>query len=340
MSDENGSLASAFLDDELPPETRASVEHALAADPSLAEEVRSLGLVRDLVAALPRPTSPDFSGAVLKRIVAPRPRVIAAPVSRPMWIVATAAGLLAIAFGLAASFRSRNLRVDSPPPMTQSSIVPQPEVPILVGETAVDPGPMGPPASLATPLPPPAVGEADRAVAALGLLGRPGTHRVFLVSTQDDAIDTDETAALLEVSSHRNFLRLDPPASDQASGEPRVVFAAELDPSELATLRRRLSGAFTGRIDEVEAEPQILMRLARVGQVTTLKGEPAGEVLFPQYRMALQSAAVVGSSADSPGGGRTEGGMPSGPAASAEVAPQSDARSSIIQVWLVHPVDH
>ncbi|WP_165071621.1 anti-sigma factor family protein [Paludisphaera rhizosphaerae] len=335
MSDELESLASAYLDDELPPEARASVEHALSADASLAEEVRSLAVVRDIVAALPRPAGPDVSRAVLGRIAAPRRRLIAAP-TRTTWIVtATAAGLMAIAFGLATASRSRHTHVNPPPVLTHSSVDSQPVATIVTAETAVDPGPVGPPATLAAPAAPKSVVE-DRAVAALEILSRPGTHRVFLVSVLDDAIDANETAALLEISSHRNFFRLDVPASEEAPGQPGAVFAAELDPSELATLRRRLSGAFTGRIDEVEADHLNLTRLASMSQVTALKGDPAGEVLFPQNRMALQSAAVVDHSAISQSGsGRTEGASPSTPAASAEVAPRSEDRPSIVLVWLV-----
>jgi len=334
MSDELESLASAYLDDEVPLEARASIEQVMAADASRAEELRSLTVVRDMVAGLSRPAAPDVSGAVLARIVAPRGRIFNSPLSTSAWIAtATAAGLLAIAFGLTASSRSRGGRPNPPPALVVSPIASPPAAAVIASDPAPDPEPVGPPAALAAS---PAPAAEDRAVAGLEFLSRPGMRRVFLISAQDDAADSNEAATLLEISSHRDFFRLDPPVSEAERGGPAAVFAAELDPNELTTLRHRLSGAFAGRLDEVEADHLLLTKLARVSRVTALKGDPAGEVLFPQNQMALQSAAVVGASPVLPReGGRLEG--PPAPPASDAVEGTSPAgdQPSIVLIWLV-----
>src|SRR4051812_35968358 len=69
MNPEDDPFLSAYLDGELDPAQRAEVESALLSNPALAERLRQLAAVRDLVANLPRPSPrEDLSGAVLARI--------------------------------------------------------------------------------------------------------------------------------------------------------------------------------------------------------------------------------------------------------------------------------
>lgn len=335
MSDELESLASDYLDGESPPEKRSLFERAAITDATRAEELRSLAAIRDMVAGLPRPAAPDVSKAVLERITAPRSRIFGLPATTPPRVAAAmAAGLLVLAFGLASPHVFRR-SVPAPPALVQAPVVTHPVPTAIVDEPVGVPETVGPPAVHATP--PVGVAVKDRGTAALELLGRPGPHRILLISAGDGPADAAETASLLEISSHRDFFQLDTPGPADES-RPSAVFVAELDPNELATLRNRLAGVFTGRIDEVEADPHLLTELASARRVTTLKADPAGEVLFPQNQMALQSPAVVASApASQLDGGRIEAASPPVPVVAAEAAGHADDRPSIVLVWLVGP---
>lgn len=65
---EDETILSAFLDGELEFELRQVVESSLASDPQLAEQLRRLVEVRELLAGLGRPGPIDLSGEVLDRI--------------------------------------------------------------------------------------------------------------------------------------------------------------------------------------------------------------------------------------------------------------------------------
>src|SRR4051812_31797905 len=65
------SLLTAYLDGELDPDQRTSIASALVSDPELAEQLRKLSSVRDLIAGLGRPAlTVDLSGAIADRVVA------------------------------------------------------------------------------------------------------------------------------------------------------------------------------------------------------------------------------------------------------------------------------
>ena len=73
MNQDDESFLSAYIDGELPPEQHQRVDMALDAHPDLAERLRGLTHVRDLVAALPHDRSIDVTARVMQRIAA-RPR--------------------------------------------------------------------------------------------------------------------------------------------------------------------------------------------------------------------------------------------------------------------------
>ena len=68
MMRDDDSRLSAFLDGQLDPVRRQQVESALVSNPRLAEELRRLAAVRDLVAGLPRDSSVDVTRQVMERI--------------------------------------------------------------------------------------------------------------------------------------------------------------------------------------------------------------------------------------------------------------------------------
>src|SRR5262245_35475512 len=62
------SILSAYLDGELDARRARMVEHAIAADPSVAEKVAGLRAVQAAVSGLSRPAGPDLSARVMARI--------------------------------------------------------------------------------------------------------------------------------------------------------------------------------------------------------------------------------------------------------------------------------
>src|SRR3954469_10343067 len=69
MTLDDESLLTAYLDDELASDQRSSIESALLADPELADGLRRLVELRELLAGMSRPTIPvDLAGAVVRRI--------------------------------------------------------------------------------------------------------------------------------------------------------------------------------------------------------------------------------------------------------------------------------
>src|SRR5436190_21779690 len=68
MLSDDESLLSAYLDGELGREEHEAVESSLSADPRLAETLRGLVGVRDLLADLSRPIAGDATPEVMRRL--------------------------------------------------------------------------------------------------------------------------------------------------------------------------------------------------------------------------------------------------------------------------------
>ena len=68
MKNDDESFLSAYLDGELSPAQQRGLESALAANAELAEKLRALTVVRDLIAGLPRDASIDVAARVMQRI--------------------------------------------------------------------------------------------------------------------------------------------------------------------------------------------------------------------------------------------------------------------------------
>jgi len=293
MSDDLDSLLSAYLDDELPEDRRRSFAGA-ASEPEKAEELRTLGKVRDLVAGLSRPVPPDLAPAVLGKLAGPARR---SGLPRGFRLAA-AAGILVAFAGLWASPALR--RAERAP-----GLVPVEPSPLQVPEAAQTPEPLvasnelgdpaGPPLTLAAtgssaplldaPGPPRSAvdPEARLRTVAGGLIGRSGPRRLFLV-TEAGPDDASQVASILSLSSHRDFYRL-----ESADPSEPVVLAAELDPDELATLRRRLAASYPGRVGEADAGQPSPADLAALGREERLRGEPAAEVHFPDGGLAIRT---------------------------------------------------
>ncbi len=65
MNHDDESFLSAFIDGELVPDQQQRLESAIVANPHLAERLRGLAQVRDLVAGLPHDGSVDVTASVM-----------------------------------------------------------------------------------------------------------------------------------------------------------------------------------------------------------------------------------------------------------------------------------
>ena len=302
---ERESLLSAHLDGELSPKERQEAEAAVAADPIAADEFRSLAGVRDLIAGLSRPTGPDLAPGVMERLKNRRLE------SRRDRSTARRPRIGALVGGVAASIACLVLFGDRPqpprpelpnitsaapaPPPTNIEIV-GPPAPIRpespAGETLV-----GPPAELALAGRPTADSSAaEPARPILPELLADADPLVFSVADLDETSTREQVAALLGLSSHRDFHQIELPPADsngdaEAATSPTratVVFAATLDPKELATFRERLATAFPEGLEEGGPAPTLTAELMGDARVTTLPANPAGDVSFPQTKLAIQ----------------------------------------------------
>ncbi|OJW19470.1 MAG: hypothetical protein BGO49_09115 [Planctomycetales bacterium 71-10] len=309
MTDEPNPLISTLLDDESPPDRRRAAEAAAAADPALAEELRSLAVCRDLVAGLSRPGPPDLSGAVLRSIAARR---------RSRAVSRAAAAAVLVAGGLAA-YSAGRARPGGPAPVPRLA----PATPVVATAAPAAPAPEPPSPAPAAVAASEFVGPSDpRPLVVRRLLERPGPVRILLATGIRPA-DVAEVASLIGLSSHRDFHRFDLPAEGGRPGA--AVFAAELDPGELKTLRMRLLDALPEGVEEQESGPTLLADVARSGAATTLRGDPAAEILVPRGEMAIRLPRDV--SPPSPD-------APPAPTAEADPAADDGDGPSVVLIWI------
>ena len=287
------SLLTAYLDGELEPDERASIESALVADPVLAKQLWRLTELRDLIVGLPRPVLPvDLAGAISARIgpsrvalgfwpaLRPRSRVVAAA----LWGFALAASLL-IAVGLA--LRSRGPA--SPP----TRGLPPVEI-VEIPTRSVEPKPANvaestPPRPGLTPRPAAVVRKRDDVAAGeefRAMLDSPRLRRVFLVTDIIGEGTPDRVGELVQKTprtdaSYGRIIVSQGIVIDPLHPNEATVFALVMNEQELGHLRRRLEQSFPQRVEEAEADPIVVAQLAEVGQVAVMRGTPASSVVIP-----------------------------------------------------------
>ncbi|WP_158633430.1 anti-sigma factor family protein [Tautonia sociabilis] len=258
MSQFDETLLSAYLDDELDPESRREVEEAMRADPRLSRELGELARVRGLVEGLRRPLeAPDVSGEVLARIALER-----AP-TRALPPIAAASALAAAALLVLFFLGSRPHRAEPPrggpvevagadvPEQSGSGTVAIASVPDrddsaegLAGFPEVAEGG-------------PAVGDADRAGAGdggllgfvLDLIDYPEGEQFEIEPAPGTS--AEELAAGLDVLLREQIVRLDPRYAlihtGTSPGPGAIAFALVARPSERQTLLSLIEEALGAR---------------------------------------------------------------------------------------------
>lgn len=287
MNLDDETLLSAYLDGELPPEEGDRVDSTLVSDSGLADRLRDLVAVRDLVASLSRPSlHVDLASSVLARIEnqsAFRPRRWALPRSNS-WGVRIAALTAAAATLLITTTIVVNRQLRRPADSAPS--------PLAVAQPATrDAGRAVPPDRADRPAPPPSVADASApsspAVPAArikgaardlrGLLENPQLQKVLLVTDVLGGQADARIGEMIQNTPRRNpvFGRIvvhQGIVIDPAHAGEAVVFALILNESELLDFQKKLALAFPSAVEDASPRPDLALKLSEVGQITVHPG--------------------------------------------------------------------
>jgi hypothetical protein len=326
MTLDDDSILSAYLDGELPPEQQQAVESALAADPQLADEVRSLAALRDLVAGLPCPVPADVTARVMRRVrrralLGPAASIIAWAPVRAGWLAAVAAGvLLAVALTWIVRVGPGPAGVGGPDAVVRSHPV-EPVRPAVADDRwppfkaaralnrRSEPSGAGDGRTSAAE-PAPGDGLAPSELSHVGeYLDNPQLRRIFMVSDPGDGSAERQVASIVEQTTQFNYLRItvsqgiviDPRHPDRAT-----VFALVVGPREMHRLGEQLHMALRDRVEEADAEPAIVTQLADIGQVEALRPSPAADMQIPREQVLSIKHRDAGVGGDAPEGPRAE----------------------------------
>jgi hypothetical protein len=282
MNRDEETFLSAYLDGELPPEQRDRVDSALVSDSALAEHLRELTVVRDLVAGLARPAlQVDVASSVLARLE-----------NRTSFLSANSWGVRIAALTAAAATLlitttivvNRQLRLPgdfAPRPVV--AVKPLDEAPIHALSRDRESQPPVPPivAKASTPTAPAPVsggaGELRK------LLENPQLQKVFFVT---DVLGGDADARIGEMI--RNTPRRSPTFGrivvnqgfviDPAHGGEAIVFAVVMNENELLDFQKRLTLAFPKAVEQSEPRTELAVKLAEVGQISVYPGIPVADL--------------------------------------------------------------
>jgi hypothetical protein len=320
MTLDDDSLLSAYMDGELVPDHQQSVESALVSDPQLAERLRHLTTVRDLLAGLSRDTPVDVTGPVMNRIRRQvRLRELLAAVWPPppatlKWGRTAGIGIAAtiLIVLLIPSFvrprRGAPNRVEGIRDSVASNlgVLPQPSISVPQSDAPEQPEPSfvsripGEGASVGIdsrdrPARNPQGGSArvlepTEIEHARQYLDHPALRHVLMVADMDGTAQR-QVASVVEQTTRFNYVKItiaqgiviDPRRPDQAT-----VFALVVSPRELETLRHQLRVVLKDRVEEAPPDPRIVTQLADINDVQTFKPPPAGRLEIPRDALAIQ----------------------------------------------------
>jgi hypothetical protein len=315
MNLDEDTFLSAYLDGVLDPEQRQRVESSLVSDPRLADHLRGLTAVRDLIAALPRPSPVmDVSALVLTRIqerpvlgpirlfpgtAGRSPRVLLAALSTAALVLAA----VSLALIAAQAFRgprpgrpvdniARGPRPDNPGerrrPLDETRPTAQPSPESLAANRTVrviEPAAIGPDSSER-------LGDAELQKVRR-ILDSPSLRKVFVVADVSGGKATRHVGDLLDTTPRKYAtyicITVDPnvPVDPKHPGGASV-FAVVMDDQELDRFRESLRNKFPGNLEETDPNPESVTQLADSGQVGVFPGTPVADLIVPDGSVALR----------------------------------------------------
>lgn len=318
-------LLSAYIDGELDAGARQRVEAALLADPALAEQLRQLAAVRDLVVALPPAVlRTSLSRSVIAAITAapvggPRSRSVAGRrrsasagrLHRFVELGTAAAIVLCLTAGFRIVLKNIPPGLENPAPPTVARKLPavrQPEAvtgvsPRGEGTSKSERARVKASAALARPanVSKGAISEDDREhdrALIRDLLDSPNLTRVFVItdviggSAQKRVAKVVEDLPRLDSTYGRitvgQGILIDPKHPDEAT-----VFAVVInDDRELEQFRSTLKASFPDNFEETRADPAVVTQLADIGQVSVLAGAPMAHLTTPPRELGSPLTAI------------------------------------------------
>ena len=314
MLPDDESLLSAYLDGELGREEHEAVESFLTADPRLAETLRGLVGVRDLLADLSRPVAGDAAPEVMRRLGERRAGIRPwRTVKRPIrWVAASVAAAAVLGFLVVSTVQRQDHRAGVAARTQAEGRSRRPSrrrrrarsLPALAGRLPIESIPRSAkqatcpasrrPGTRAGPQRDSGTGMKDdqgnEAARVRALLDDPRLRRTFFVTDQIDQPALNHVASVVEQTTRHDYFKItiaqgivvDPRHPDQAT-----VFALVLDESELATLRGRLQDAFKDHVREDAVDPGVVAQLTDIGQVASFAPHPIGDVIIPRTSVGL-----------------------------------------------------
>ncbi len=328
MNPDDDTFLSAYLDGQLDPEEQHLVESALVSRPELAERLRRLTSLRDLVASLNRDFPIDVTAGVMGRVCA-RQGIRSRMLPRLVWLrtvysgprAAVAAGIAAglllsvtlvapllmhrsnsghfrplVKQGLTHEAPRRGLAADLASQRVASDL--NAADPGATSEAAAD-GDRESGSGLA--------GRRELAGAAQGtrisaqahtlehyrqLLDNPNQRRLFRISDGGDGKALQQVQSVVENTTRFGFYKITISQGiviDPRHPEEATVYVALVSAKGLDTLRDRLVRALPDRVDESLVALEVVTQLADIGQVHGFRSAPFGDVVIPRDGLALQN---------------------------------------------------
>lgn len=286
---------SAYLDGELAPDPRLRVESALAADPALADDLRALTHVRDLVAGLSRPSpGVDVSEAVTARIAARAAtpavlRILRDPPRPARSLVA--AVLLAAASAVVVFQSNRRPNGDVPPPFP--AVVMRPVPPATPAQRVPAPAPAVTPAPAPTALVALGPNAAERLRDAeqqslRQLLDSPNLRKVFMLADVVGEGAGRKVKDLIGLSPRRlaSYVCITvAPGVGPDAGTGRggaEVFVVVMDEQELGLFRNSLQETFHEALTESDPKAEQVTQLGEVGDIRVFASPSVARIRVPE----------------------------------------------------------
>ncbi len=326
------------MDGQLDADEQQWVESALISNPQLAEKLRALASLRDLVAGLSREVPVDVAPQVMARIKAvSRPRTVlpgfrsrrfrSRSILSPTGMLAAAAGLLAVAslVLVQGTFVHDRDRSSAPPTATNlagagsaasastdPATVATLNVPDRTSSSHTEPfrsGATGTDETVAGPRNA-QIAELTESSAPRDLEGvreyldHPNLRRLFFVKNPHGEQTTQKVASIVERTTHHGFFKITISQGiviDPRHPDQATVFALAVSAKDLNKLQDQLKAALPDLFEEYPVEPSIVTQLADLGQVESFAAAPLAGVSISHDDLALRTKVASGAEVgDSP----------------------------------------